>query len=375
MREIIDIATFERSSDFYSDIDLILTVKSFDLAAIRKRYLQSRKRGSGRAGSVERRNPGKGGIVGLRIGKGKMKREKVLCRLTEPRGIDLKGGELAIAAENKVFCFDREGVLRILSDPWFSYIHTVRFHPEDNNRILISSSGLDMIKEYHIDTAEPSYEWLAWEHGYALSRDPASGEALWLTRSADQAETWRKEGKVAKLMENPLNDHLPTAMRAAFINSVDYAGSADEKLIATFFHAGKVVEIDRKSGTTNDLLTDLKNPHGGHIFRGEVRASSTGAGKIVRKPEGSKEVALSFRTLPGKAPGLGELEWIQNSISVDNLILAIDSNRTALAVIDLEARKYDMIAYNQNWAVQDLISGQINPRQESQLRKLNEPTD
>ncbi len=375
MREIIDIAAFERSSDFYPAIDLLLTVKSFDLAAIRRRYLHSRQSGSGRAGSVERRNPGKGGIVSLRIEKGKIRREKVVCRLTEPRGIDLKGGKLAIAAENKVYCFGQEGSLRILRDPWFAYIHTVRFHPGDTDLLLISSSGLDMVKEYRIDAAEPRFEWLAWEHGYALSRDPASGEALWLTRSAEQAAAWHKEGKRVKLLQNPANDHLPTAMRAAFINSADYAGLSGDKLIATFFHEGKVVEIDRASGTASDLLTGLKNPHGGHVFRGEVRASSTGAGEIVRKTEGNKETALSFRALPGKAPGLGDLEWIQNSISLDHLLLAIDSNRTAFVIINPGARKFDMIAYNQNWAVQDLISGRMSEGQERQLRKLDEPAD
>ena len=40
----IDISKFQRDSSFYGQIDLLLTVKSFDLQAIRKRYLESKKK-------------------------------------------------------------------------------------------------------------------------------------------------------------------------------------------------------------------------------------------------------------------------------------------------------------------------------------------
>ena len=39
----IDVSKFQRDSSFYGQIDLLLTVKSFDLQAIRKRYLESKK--------------------------------------------------------------------------------------------------------------------------------------------------------------------------------------------------------------------------------------------------------------------------------------------------------------------------------------------
>ena len=49
----IDLSQFQRDHSFYGELNLLLTVKSFDLQAIRKRYLASKK--NKRAGSVERR--------------------------------------------------------------------------------------------------------------------------------------------------------------------------------------------------------------------------------------------------------------------------------------------------------------------------------
>ena len=38
----IDISTFKRDHGFYGEIELLLTIKSFDLQAIRARYVASK---------------------------------------------------------------------------------------------------------------------------------------------------------------------------------------------------------------------------------------------------------------------------------------------------------------------------------------------
>ena len=49
----IDLSQFQKDHTFYGELNFLLTVKSFDLQAIRKRYLASKK--NNRSGSVERR--------------------------------------------------------------------------------------------------------------------------------------------------------------------------------------------------------------------------------------------------------------------------------------------------------------------------------
>ena len=59
----IDLSQFKKDHTFYGELNFLLTVKSFDLQAIRKRYLASKK--NNRSGSVERRKVALGGLVSV----------------------------------------------------------------------------------------------------------------------------------------------------------------------------------------------------------------------------------------------------------------------------------------------------------------------
>ena len=64
----IDISKFQKDSSFYGQIDLLLTVKSFDLQAIRKRYLESKK--NKHSVNTHLRKQALSGLVSLIINKG-----------------------------------------------------------------------------------------------------------------------------------------------------------------------------------------------------------------------------------------------------------------------------------------------------------------
>ncbi len=66
----LDLSTYQQDDSFYGEVELVCTIKSFDLQAIRKRYLESRKKKSGKIGSVERREIAEGGVVRLKIKEG-----------------------------------------------------------------------------------------------------------------------------------------------------------------------------------------------------------------------------------------------------------------------------------------------------------------
>lgn len=367
---IVDISTFNKSSSFYGDINLVLTVKNFDLQAIRERYLKSKGNKSGKAGSVERREPSLGGIISLTIGDGKIHNEHIHRRTSEPRGIDLKHGLLGIATENEVHIIEHSGTSYSLRNPWFSYIHTVQFHPTEEQKILISSSGFDLIREYDFKAQNMTFEWLAWEHGFNSAKDPKSGKEVLLTRDSDLAKKYMGSGIDFYLVEDPEHDHLPTAKRAAFINSVTYNPNDPKKILATFFHDGAIYQINSSDSSSNQILDGLQNPHGGHISGEKLIATSTGSGEIFIRDNSALE-KLSVVNLPGKPDELKELEWIQNTISLEQgYLIAIDSNRTSFIIIDPENKLYDMVPYNGNWAVQDLIEGQLSEDQKKSLNKL-----
>ncbi len=365
----INLADFKRDSSFYAPLDFMVTIKSFDLQAIRKRYIASRGNKSGKAGSVERRKPSKGGIAIIRLGSGKVEHKEIVARLFEPRGIHIDNQALAIAAENTIHIYEADGAYFRLTNPWFSYIHTVEFSPYSSDTVLISSSGFDLIQEYNYKTGELLFEWLAWEHGFNSANDPETNREVILTRSEKEAASLAAQQKKFTLISNPLTDHLPTAKRAAFINSVSYHPTNPDLLLTTFFHEGRVYEIDKSDNSASLALENLKNPHGGRKVEAGYMATSTGSGEVViQKPE--EQLRISFVDLPGKPDELEKHEWIQNSTSHNNLIISIDSNRTSFVIIDPAQKYYDLIPYNPDWAVQDLVMGHVTEVQKEKLASL-----
>ncbi len=378
--EHIDLSRFQRDPHFYGSLELLVTIKSFDLQAIRKRYLESRARAGasgGRTGSVERRRPSQGGVARVRLEAGTCDAE-VLARMTEPRGIDLvedrqRRLHAAIAAESTVHWY-RPQDRRRLQHPWFSYLHTVQFHPTDPERLVVSSSGFDWIGAFHADAEQPVRTWLAWEHGFDQGMDPESGKPYRLTRNPETARRYAAEGTPCLLVEDPPSEAIPTARRAAFINSVAYDPMDADALLATFFHEGAVYRIDA-NGKSERLLEGLKNPHGGRRRGVGIMATSTASGEIVER-DATGIRRWQFAHLGGKAPGLEDREWIQNTCVVpaaadrNEVLVAIDANRTCFTVLDTANGLLNQVPFPQDWAVQDLVPALPNAGLDAWIRGL-----
>ena len=358
----IDISQFRRDSFFYGELNLLLTVKSFDLQAIRKRYLVSKK--NNRSGSVERRKLALGGIVSVFLKHGHSSEEFVLSNLKEPRGIDFHKDQLAISSENKVYVLT--DTIHIIQNDWFSYIHTVEFSPFKDQNILISSSGYDCVFEYDWKQNNCEWEWFAWENGMYQGKDPQTNTPLYLTRDKEQFKLWDKDGKNALLVDDPSKQVLPTAKRAAFINSVSYHQNEKGTFLATLFHKGGVAQIRQETGEISIVMDGLKNPHGGWQSDDLLMATNTASGEVRINDD-----AFIFQNLANKPLDLGDMEWLQNSKIIKDFIVTIDSNRTSFVVFHPEKKLYDIIPYNNNWAVQDLVEGKLSDVQIDQLQSLS----
>lgn len=363
----IDIAALTYDPSHFGPVDLLLTIKSFDLQSIRKRYLASKARGTGRTGSVSRRKPGKGGVVVFHMEANKPPTHEILWQTKEPRGIDWQPSSLTLAAENTIYLLDRSGQVHTITDPWLSYIHTVAWSPHENDRLLVSSSGLDMLQIYAKRKRE--WEWLAWEHGFKEGFDTESRATILLTRQPSTAQAWTAAGRHHLLVDQPKNTHLPTAMRAAFINSAVFDPDEAGFVIATFFHAGKVYRIEESHGVATSVIENLHHPHGGRRFDDSYMATSTASGEVVLQHDHHQK-RYSVAHLPGKPAYLADKEWVQNTIVNDREWIIIDSNRTAFIRVDPQAEKYCIVPYPDNWAVQDGVPGQVTPAQRAAFREL-----
>lgn len=334
------------------ETELLVSIKSFDLQAIRERYLVARLQ-KGKVGSVERRPVAEGGVAKIRVAGNKVVSEELTHKLKEPRAIAQKNGRIAIGAENSVYVFDGEEKYTIES-PWFSYIHTLDFHPTNDELILISSSGFDCFFEYNWITQECKRSWFAWENGWNKGFDKKENKEIWLTKDSNQATQWESEGKNVKCISDPLNQVLPTAERAAFINSALYHESDGDIVYITLFHEGAVYKIDWSTGKKEQVFNQLVSPHGGQIRNQQEMVTNTAGGEVQVVQE--ELLKFDFSQLPQKDPRLGELEWLQNTTKLSNgYFVTIDSNRTSFVFFNPEKEILNIIPYNSDWAVQDIL--------------------
>ncbi len=345
-----DLKDFPENPTLLSELNVLFTVKSFDLQAIRNRYLASRERS--RTGSVERRESAEGGIVRATIANGRIRRQEILAKIVEARGIDMHMDRLAVSSDDKIFVFTPDSSEpEIIENNWFSYIHTVKWNT-DNSRLLVTSSGVDTIMELSTDSWEVIWGWNAWEHGINTGQDPRADQPHILTRSASEAETLQRQGKNVLLVTNPQAEPLPTALRAAFINSAEYDEQGN--VIATLFHDGEVLEIRRENDEYTTLIDGLTKPHGGMQFHDGYLVTDTAGGQVICT-DNHRTYHYTFDHLPGKPENLENLEWLQTSHYLENVILTVDSNRSALICFDTQKQEKMTIPLDPDWAVQDFV--------------------
>jgi hypothetical protein len=356
----IDLSSFKQNSAFYNEINLLVTIKSFDLQAIRKRYLSTKNKKSKRTGSTERRKITEGGVAMLHIKNGRIVSSSILKKMPEPRGIHYFNNIIALSSENRVFIIKND-IIHKIYNPWFSYIHTVNINRQDNNKIIVSSSGYDAIFEYDYINNKKLYEWFAWENGFNHGLDPKTGDKVYLTRKKDEAEYYKNQNIPHIYIDNPEQQTLPTAKRSAFINSVGYDHNDTNGIIATFFHEGAVFGINRDNGNSVKLLDGLNSPHGGFRFDSKIMATSTRGGEVVIGNTNS-QLRYDFSKLQGKPYYLSEFEWIQNSIPLGDNIISIDSNRNSFVIFNPKAQLIDIVPFDENWAVQDMIEASPSNR-------------
>lgn len=343
-----NIVDFIEDPYHFKRCEILLTVKSFDLLAIRKRYLKSRSRS--KTGSVERRKPAQGGLVYLTVDKGKIVHSEILAKIRESRGVDIHHSKIAVSSEDRIFIFTKENDSPvILEHPWLSYIHTVRFDKKAQH-LLVSSSGLDSLIEFDLRNQKVCWEWVAWEHGLNEGENPETGQKHILTRNKGEADRLRAENINVIYITKDRNQSLPTALRAAFMNSAEYSGN--NKVLATLFHHGYVIEISKKKSTWKIIYEGMSKPHGGLFSKDVFLVTDTGGGRVILQRDKFYH-EYNFWGLPGKSSDLENLEWLQFSRIIENTIITIDSNRNAMIFLDIDAKKRMSVSYDKDWALQE----------------------
>jgi hypothetical protein len=143
-----------------------------------------------------------------------------------------------------------------VTHPWFNYIHSVDLTPQ--RTFLLASAGSDLIVEIS-SGGEVVWEWFGPEHGYDTCPE---GAPVFFDREADYRTMRRSTAEQAM--------HVTSAILLS-----------NNTVLATLFHQGALVSIDRGTGEARVLLDSLSRPHGVHRCEGGFILSDTLGHRIL----------------------------------------------------------------------------------------------
>lgn len=166
--------------------------------------------------------------------------------LSAAAGIVQSERGLLITAFNSIHEIDADlNVLRedAVASPLFSALHSIS---RTRSGYLVASTGLDLLIEFNRD-GEVVWTWWATEHGFERKPD---GELRQIDKEADHRTI--KYG---------------TLEQTTHVNSA--AELPDGRILATLFHQGTVIAIERETGRWQTVLEGLDHPHSMRILDGQ----------------------------------------------------------------------------------------------------------
>jgi hypothetical protein len=357
-QQTIDLALeFRRDPGAFAPLPAFLVVKSQDQLVRRQRLIEAVK--GSRIGRIEERPVAEGLLVqttirpGLRIDR---RSAQHLLTFREPRGLALSGdGTMFVSEIDCIKNINAEGkVLRQYQLPGFGFLHAIELSP-DGLRLLVVSSGYDLLVELDLASGESVWDWLSWEHGFNPSH-----EGIYLARDHSRYQAFCDAGLPARLIDfsDPVSHGLVTSVRTNHPNSACYVVEQEGVILVTLGHSGEVIQIDKPSGEWSRVITGLASmAHGIQPYREGWMVTNTLRGqcwfvdrkfRLVRR--------LDFANLPGKPPELGESEWLQYVRPVgDEVFAGLDANR-GVVLLDIRRRVYDIVPVDENWCLHLMVT-------------------
>lgn len=123
----------------------------------------------------------------------------------------------------------------VVSSPLFNALHSIS---RTSRGYLVASTGLDLLLEFNRD-GKILWEWWATDHGFDVT---PTGQPRLLDKSADHRTI-----------------QYGTLSQTTHINSA--AELPDGRILASLFHQGMVIAIDRETGEWQPVLEGLDHPH------------------------------------------------------------------------------------------------------------------
>ncbi|GAC1371200.1 MAG: hypothetical protein NVS2B12_22280 [Ktedonobacteraceae bacterium] len=209
-------------------------------------------------GSLQKPKEDQGGLLALLDESGRVRAE---AQLPMPAGMVSSDNGFMVAS-----IYDVHKVTHDLSTieeetvslPAFNMLHSLS---RSKHGYLVASTGLDSILEF-TGEGDLLWSWWATEHGFAQT---PTGEARTLDKTVDHRGI--KYGTLAQ---------------TTHVNSV--AELPDGTILATLFHQGMVIAIERETGAWQPVLEGLDHPHSVRVLNEQyitIADTARGRGLLV----------------------------------------------------------------------------------------------
>lgn len=207
---------------------------------------------------------------------------------------------LRLGVINIVSLFSK-GVVATIANPMFNKPHSL---VRTSSGFLVASTGVDAIVEVNAKGLT-LYSLFFTECGYVLDQ-------LGRKRSID-------------FDINHQGVEYPSLHQTTHVNYARYADQAETKIVATLFHLGELVLIDKKSSSIKVILAGLKNPHNLKFAGDKQILCNTSANTILI-------LNSAFEVVNQMGEGLG-MSWVQDAVhckTSDTLIVSDADNHRLL---------------------------------------------
>src|SRR5579859_104140 len=204
--------------------------------------------------------------------------------LPMPSGMALTENGILVASHDTIHevSNDLTRVQRdIVSLPSFNLLHSLS---RTRHGYLAASTGVDALVEFTA-TGELLWSWWATEHGFEYT--PAG------------------ERRLLDINDDHRGVKYGTLTQTTHVNSA--AELPDGTILATLFHQGTVISIDRESGEWQTVLEGLDHPHAVRVLAEDyITIADTGRGRalLVKLRDGKGSIETEIQA---------ETNWLQDS--------------------------------------------------------------